>query len=45
MKRKAGEIRMGVDRGWKVDSNREARFETNLGPEGCRVWLSAITPG
>ena len=36
------EIREAFDRGWKVDSIREARFETNLGPEGCRAWLSSI---
>ena len=39
------EIREVFDRGWKVDSIREARFETNLGPEGCRAWLSSITRG
>ena len=22
---------------------RGARFETNLGPDGCRAWLSSIT--
>jgi hypothetical protein len=38
-----GEIREAFDRGWKVDSIREARFETNLGPEGCRGWLSSMT--
>ena len=38
-----GEIREAFDRGWRVDSIREARFETNLGPEGCRAWLSSIT--
>ncbi|HLN79485.1 MAG TPA: class I SAM-dependent methyltransferase, partial [Candidatus Bathyarchaeia archaeon] len=37
------EIREAFDRGWRVDSIREARFETNLGPEGCRAWLSSIT--
>ncbi len=37
------EIREAFDRGWKVNSIREARFETNLGPEGCRAWLSSIT--
>jgi SAM-dependent methyltransferase len=37
------EIREAFDRGWKVDSIREARFETNLGPEGCRGWLSSMT--
>jgi len=37
------EIREAFDRGWKVDSIREARFETNLGPAGCRAWLSSIT--
>lgn len=37
------EIRDAFDRGWKVDSIQEARFETNLGPEGCRAWLSSIT--
>jgi cyclopropane fatty-acyl-phospholipid synthase-like methyltransferase len=37
------EIREAFDRGWKVDSIQEARFETNLGPEGCRAWLSSIT--
>lgn len=37
------EIREDFDRGWKVDSILEARFETNLGPEGCRAWLSSIT--
>jgi len=37
------EIREAFDRGWKVDSIREARFETNLGPEGCRAWLSSMT--
>lgn len=37
------EIREAFDRGWKVDSIREERFETNLGPEGCRAWLSSIT--
>ena len=37
------EIREAFDRGWKVDSVQEARFETNLGPEGCRAWLSSIT--
>ena len=30
-------------RGWKITSIREVRFETNLGPEGCRAWLSSIT--
>jgi cyclopropane fatty-acyl-phospholipid synthase-like methyltransferase len=37
------EIREAFDRGWKVDSIQEARFETNLGAEGCRAWLSSIT--
>jgi cyclopropane fatty-acyl-phospholipid synthase-like methyltransferase len=37
------EIREAFDRGWKVDSIQEAHFETNLGPEGCRAWLSSIT--
>jgi len=37
------EIREAFDRGWRVDSIREARFETNLGPECCRAWLSSIT--
>jgi SAM-dependent methyltransferase len=37
------EIREAFGRGWKVDSIREARFETNLGPEGCRAWLSSMT--
>ena len=37
------EIREAFGRGWKVDSIREARFETNLGPGGCRAWLSSIT--
>jgi SAM-dependent methyltransferase len=37
------EIREAFGRGWKVASIREARFETNLGPEGCRAWLSSIT--
>ena len=37
------EIREAFDRGWKVDSIREARFETNLGPEGCRAWFSSMT--
>jgi SAM-dependent methyltransferase len=39
------EIREVFGRGWKVESIREARFETNLGPEGCRAWLSSITRG
>jgi SAM-dependent methyltransferase len=37
------EIREAFDRGWRVDSIREARFETNLGTECCRAWLSSIT--
>ena len=37
------EIREVFARGWRVASIREARFETNLGPEGCRAWLSSIT--
>jgi SAM-dependent methyltransferase len=37
------EIREAFDRGWRVDSIREARFETNLGPESCRAWLSSMT--
>ncbi len=37
------EIREAFARGWRVDSIREARFETNLGPEGCGAWLSSIT--
>lgn len=37
------EIREAFAGCWKVDSIREARFETNLGPEGCRAWLSSIT--
>ncbi len=37
------EIREAFDRGWRVDSIREARFETNLGPECCRAWFSSIT--
>ena len=37
------EIREAFMRDWKVASIREARFETNLGPEGCRAWLSSIT--
>ena len=37
------EIRKAFDRGWRVDSIREARFETNLGPECCRAWLSSMT--
>jgi 2-polyprenyl-3-methyl-5-hydroxy-6-metoxy-1,4-benzoquinol methylase len=37
------EIHDAFARGWKVASIREARFETNLGPEGCRAWLSSIT--
>ena len=37
------EIREAFARGWKVASIREARFETNLGPDGCRAWLSSIT--
>lgn len=37
------EIREAFDRGWRVDSIREARFETNLGPECCRAWLSSMT--
>lgn len=37
------EIREAFDRGWKVNSIQEARFETNLGPEGCRAWLSSIS--
>ena len=37
------EIRDAFARGWKITSIREARFETNLGPEGCRAWLSSIT--
>jgi len=36
------EIREAFDRGWRVESIREARFETNLGPDGCRAWLSSI---
>jgi cyclopropane fatty-acyl-phospholipid synthase-like methyltransferase len=39
------EIREVFARGWRVASIREARFETNLGPEGCRAWLSSITRG
>jgi SAM-dependent methyltransferase len=37
------EIREVFARGWRVASIREARFETNLGPEGCGAWLSSIT--
>ena len=37
------EIREAFDGGWRVDSIREARFETNLGTECCRAWLSSIT--
>jgi SAM-dependent methyltransferase len=37
------EIREAFDKGWKVDSIREARFETNLGPGGCMAWISSIT--
>ncbi len=37
------EIRTAFANGWKVVSVREARFETNLGPQGCRAWLSFIT--
>lgn len=37
------EIREAFDRGWRVDTIREARFETNLGPENCRAWLSSMT--
>ena len=37
------EIREVFARGWRVASIREARFETNLGLEGCRAWLSSIT--
>jgi len=36
------EIRKAFDGGWKVNSIREACFETNLGPAGCRAWLSSI---
>jgi len=39
------EIREAFVRGWMVDSIREACFETNLGAEGCRGWLSSITRG
>jgi len=38
-----GDIREAFDRGWRVESIREACFETNLGPDGCRAWLSSIT--
>ena len=38
-----GEIQKAFDEGWKVGSIREARFETNLGPECCRAWLSSMT--
>jgi cyclopropane fatty-acyl-phospholipid synthase-like methyltransferase len=37
------EIREAFDRGWRVNSIREARFETNLGTECCRAWLSLMT--
>jgi len=37
------EIREAFDRGWRVGSIREARFETNLGTECCRAWLSSMT--
>jgi len=37
------EIREAFAGNWTVDWIREARFETNLGPEGCRAWLSSIT--
>jgi cyclopropane fatty-acyl-phospholipid synthase-like methyltransferase len=37
------EIREAFDGGWKVGPIREARFETNLGSDGCRAWLSSIT--
>jgi len=35
------EIRGAFARGWRVASIREACFETNLGSEGCRAWLSS----
>lgn len=37
------EVREAFAGGWQVASIREARFETNLGPEGCRAWFSSIT--
>lgn len=37
------DIREAFSGGWTIDWIRAARFETNLGPEGCSAWLSSIT--
>ena len=38
-----GEIRSVFAEGWAINYMREARFDTNLGSEGIRAWLSSIT--
>jgi len=37
------EIRATFGKGWKVNYIREAEFETRIGIEGVKAWLSSIT--
>lgn len=37
------EIRTTFRRGWNINSIQEARFESNLHPDGAKAWLASIT--
>lgn len=37
------EIQATFSKGWMINYIREARFETNLDPNGSHAWLSSIT--
>lgn len=37
------EIRATFGKGWKINSIREAEFETAFGPHDVKAWLSSIT--
>jgi hypothetical protein len=37
------EIHAAFDGEWTVNYIREARFESNIHPDGARAWLASIT--
>jgi SAM-dependent methyltransferase len=37
------ELILAFGRGWQVECVAEARFETNIHPEGARAWLATFT--
>ena len=37
------EIRLSFEPGWRVESIRAAKFDTNLGIECCNAWFASLT--